>query len=289
MTNYRFEISENIATITFDMAGKVNVMTDAFIADMEAIMDRLQRDRATLAGVILTSAKESFFAGGDLALMGRARPGQEALLEAHFQRLKAPFRALERLGIPVVAALNGSALGGGYELALACHRRIALRTPRLVIGLPEVCFGILPGAGGAVRLTRLLGLHKALDYLLSGRKADVEQALRDGLIDAIADTPEDLHAQARCWIRSNPNPVQPWDCTEDGANVPVAAWGDRSSSALQERAVRSIAALAAGSLALDVDKAFDRETQTLVELMVTPEASELISRFFSTRRATAVT
>ncbi|MGU3495108.1 enoyl-CoA hydratase/isomerase family protein [Xanthobacteraceae bacterium A53D] len=285
MTIHHFETTDGIATITFDMPGKVNVMNDAFIMEMEVVVARLQRERDTLRGIIITSAKETFFAGGDLSLMGRARPGQEAELVAHFERLKAPFRTLESLGLPVVAALNGSALGGGYELSLACHHRIALRKEGLVIALPEVRYGILPGAGGVIRLTRQIGLLRALDYLLSGRRTDVETALNDGLIDAIADTPDDLMAQARAFILANPHPKQIWD-REDAANTAMAEPG-ADAARLQARAIARIVALVADSQFQAMDRALQLETEALSELLVSPEAAELIARFFAERSARA--
>ena len=169
--------AEGIVSLTFDLPGKVNVMNDDFFFAMEEIMLWLEGRRETIRGVIITSAKRTFFAGGDLKLMGRAKAGEEAFLLTHFERLKRFFRRLEKLGVPVVGAINGSALGGGFELALACNRRIALRRDDIVIGLPEVKFGILPGAGGVVRLTRLIGLEPALAYLLSGKQVDVDSAL----------------------------------------------------------------------------------------------------------------
>ncbi len=285
MTLYRFDITAGIATITFDMPGKVNVMTDAFVADMEAVVARLKHEREALAGIVITSAKQTFFAGGDLSLMARAHPGEEAALTAHFERLKAPFRELEQLGLPVVAALNGSALGGGYELALACHHRIAIDAPRVVIALPEVNFGILPGAGGVVRLTRRLGLQHALDYLLTGRKVSAKEALAEGLVDDLAASHAELHAKARTFIVSHPEQLQPWDMEQitpcaTAPSLPVRAMPE----GLESRAAGIIAKLAADSLTLDFDIALRRETEALVELLVSPEAAELIARFFAARR-----
>jgi 3-hydroxyacyl-CoA dehydrogenase/enoyl-CoA hydratase/3-hydroxybutyryl-CoA epimerase len=126
-------------------------------------------------------------------------------------RIKGQLRRLETLGKPVVAAINGAALGGGWEICLACHRRIALDSSRVQLGLPEVTLGLLPGGGGVVRMVRLLGLEKALPYLLEGKKVRPDAALKAGLIHELASDKDDLLAKARAWILANPNAVQPWD------------------------------------------------------------------------------
>jgi 3-hydroxyacyl-CoA dehydrogenase/enoyl-CoA hydratase/3-hydroxybutyryl-CoA epimerase len=125
--------------------------------------------------------------------------------------LKGQLRTLETLGKPVVAAINGAALGGGWEICLACHHRVALDNPAVQLGLPEVTLGLLPGGGGVVRMVRMLGIEKALPYLLEGKKVRPQQALQAGLIDALATDREDLLAKARAWILANPVAVQRWD------------------------------------------------------------------------------
>ena len=272
---YRLDIDESgIATLMFDLPGRVNIMNDDFLRAMAAIMARLAQPGDGLTGLIIGSAKKSFFAGGDLTLMGRARPGQEAFLFGHFELLKSYFRAIEKLGVPVVAALGGSALGGGFELALSCHHRIAVRRDDLVIGLPEIGFAILPGAGGVVRLVRLIGLGPALGYLLTGKQVTADVALADGLIDAVVDDEVALLVAARRWIQANPCAAQPWD---------VAA-----PSSIDGFAARRIVELAQASLALDVDTALERETRALVDLMVRPEAATRIEAFFAAQRSRIV-
>lgn len=288
---YHLEVgSDRIAILSFDLPGKVNVMNDNFMAAMDMVMSTLEREQAKLSGLILTSAKSSFFAGGDLAMMLRSEPGQEEFLTSHFDRLKGYFRRLEKLSIPVVAAINGLALGGGYELCLACHHRIALRNGKTQVGLPEVQFGILPAAGGVVRLTRKLGLDRALPFLLSGTRVDVGTALREGLVDEVADTVEDLVAKARAWILANPHPVQPWD------RKPVA---DESRHAAEHRlppgiemdgdndAVAEIVAIARLALKDDVDAVLAAETRGFVRLVLSPNAKRRIGDFFKGARAAA--
>lgn len=281
------------ALVSFDLPGKVNIMNDAFMAAMDELMATLENDRHALKGVILTSAKSTFFAGGDLDLMRKAKDGQQQFLFSHFERLKRYFRRLERLGLPVVAAINGTALGGGFELCLACHRRIALSRADTRLGLPEVGFGILPGAGGVIRLTALLGLMPALGYLVTGRTVDVATALAEGLIDAVAENPESLIGAAEAWIVANPVVAQPWDRSRDlGAHrlsradrvavVNVAPWLQLNVGRNDLAALR-IADIAAESLFLDFDTACRIETRGFVDLVLTDQARDKISAFFNAR------
>ena len=126
--------------------------------------------------------------------------------------IKGQFRRLETLGRPVVAAMNGTALGGGLEIALACHHRIALDAPGVVYGLPEVTLGLLPGAGGVVRITRMLGIQDGfMKVLAQGQRHQPAAALEIGIVDELAATPEEMLATARAWIAANPDAAQPWD------------------------------------------------------------------------------
>lgn len=274
--------AEKIATITFDLPGKVNVMNDDFLRVMDKFIGRLEAMCNDLRGVVIRSAKSTFFAGGDLSLMGRAKTGEEAYLVAHFERLKGYFRRLEKLGCPTVAAISGSALGGGLELALACHYRIAQRKDGLLLGLPEVKFGILPGAGGVVRLTALIGLESALDYLLSGNTVDIETAIHDEIIDEVVDDDVSLTGRAMAWIRANPHPIQPWDSNARSRGVPPYRSNIPEANNFAKRKITEIAIQ---SVALDVDDALRLETEALIELMVRPETAELIASFFHSRQA----
>ncbi|QDQ26193.1 3-hydroxyacyl-CoA dehydrogenase [Chitinimonas arctica] len=211
--------ADGIVTLTFDAVGeKTNTLNAAFRADLAAAVARLAEERAQLRGVILTSAKRSFLSGGDLNEL-IAIPSDDA--PAFFQMiesLKADLRKLETLGLPVVAALNGSALGGGFEVALACHHRIAVADEKSRFGLPEVTLGMLPGAGGVTRMVRLLGLQGAFDYLLEGRQFGPQAGLAAGLIHALAADCAELLSQARSWIMANPASAQPWD--REGYRLP---------------------------------------------------------------------
>jgi 3-hydroxyacyl-CoA dehydrogenase/enoyl-CoA hydratase/3-hydroxybutyryl-CoA epimerase len=204
--------ADGIVLLTLDMPGQsANTMNAAYRAAMDAVLERLEAEREQIAGVILTSAKKTFFAGGDLnELVAVTRADAEPFF-AMVQRLKQQLRRLETLGKPVVAAINGSALGGGWEICLACQHRIALDEPGIQLGLPEVSLGLLPGGGGIVRTVRLLGIEKALPFLLEGKKLRPREALKAGLLHAVAGSREELLAQARAWIQANPQAVQPWD------------------------------------------------------------------------------
>lgn len=291
MRGYTLDIAaDGIATVVFDLPGKVNVMNDDFFTAMTAVLSTLEAEKARITGIILTSAKSTFFAGGDLKLMRDAKDGQQEFLFRHFEKLKHFFRRIERFAVPVVAAINGTALGGGYELCLACHRRIAVNNPKTAIGLPEVGFGILPAAGGVIRLTSLIGLRPALEYLLTGKKVDVQTALRAGLIDEVVETPEAMDAAARAWIRSNPHVEQPWDKPRElgahrlspaqrGEIFSAAAWMQKNGFTTDKAAVR-IADIAAESMYLNFDVASRIETRGFVWLLLGDEARSKISAFF---------
>jgi 3-hydroxyacyl-CoA dehydrogenase / enoyl-CoA hydratase / 3-hydroxybutyryl-CoA epimerase len=200
---------EGIVTLTMDMPGRsTNVINEAFGAALRTALDQLETDKL-LSGVILTSAKNTFMAGGDLEWLVQLDDPQTAFLAA--QEIKALFRRLEKLGKPVVAAINGSALGGGLELALACHRRIANDNKKLNIGFPEVTLGLLPGGGGVIRLSHLIGLQEAFPYLMEGKQIDPQAAIKAGIIDELAEDKTDLTHRAKAWILSQPPAYQPWD------------------------------------------------------------------------------
>nr|MBV6630791.1 enoyl-CoA hydratase/isomerase family protein [Oceanococcus sp. HetDA_MAG_MS8] len=208
--------ADGILTLTLDMPGRsMNVLneelTDPFA---QAIADVESDD--SIKGVILTSGKKEFLAGADIDKVFKITDPQEAY-EAS-KAFQALIRRLETTGKPVVAALNGTALGGGLELALACHYRVALNNPKAKFGLPEVKLGLLPGGGGTQRLPRMMGLQKAMPFLLEGKELRVDAAKAQGWIDAIADTPEDMLAQAKAWCVANPKASQPWD--QKGFKIP---------------------------------------------------------------------
>ncbi len=214
--------ADGIVTLTIDMPGQpVNTMNAAFQQALADTVARLEKERDAIKGVILTSGKDTFFAGGDLKEL-IAIPADKA--EECFRMVegnKAVLRRLEKLGRPVVAALNGSALGGGLELALACHHRVSLDDARIQFGFPEVTLGLLPGAGGVVRTVRLLGLQEAMPYLVEGKRIAPQEALAKGFVHALAKDKDELMAQARAWVLAHPDAKQPWD--NEGYKLPGGA------------------------------------------------------------------
>ncbi|EIK51398.1 short chain enoyl-CoA hydratase / 3-hydroxyacyl-CoA dehydrogenase [Stutzerimonas stutzeri TS44] len=203
---------DNIVVLTMDMPGQsANTMNAVYREAMETTVARLEQDKNDIAGVILTSAKKTFFAGGDLNELIKVTQADAEFFYQMVLNLKRQLRRLETLGKPVVAAINGAALGGGWELALACHHRIALNNADVQIGLPEVTLGLLPGGGGVVRMVRILGLEKALPYLAEGKKVRSDAALKAGLIHQLAESREEMLDKARAWIAANPDATQPWD------------------------------------------------------------------------------
>lgn len=203
-----------IATVTIDVPDRpLNVLTPAFLADLGEAVGRIAADPAVI-GAILTSGKASgFMAGADLkemlALHDSGITAPEAARWA--SNAAAVLRRLETCGKPVVAAINGLALGGGYELALACHRRIALDSPGVRIGLPEVTLGLLPGGGGTQRLPRMIGIEAALPLLLEGTVLPAAEALRQGLVDEVAGDPAAVDEAARRWLLTRPSAIARWD------------------------------------------------------------------------------
>lgn len=203
---------DQIVTLILDMPNQsANTMNGVYREAMGRIVDRLTAEKDQIAGVIITSAKKTFFTGGDLNELIQVDASRAQWFFQMILGLKAQLRALETFGKPVVAAINGAALGGGWELCLACHHRIALDQKQLRIGLPEVTLGLLPGGGGTVRLVRMLGLEKALPLLMEGRTLSARQALQAGLIDQLATDVDDMLGKARAWILANPAPQKPWD------------------------------------------------------------------------------
>jgi 3-hydroxyacyl-CoA dehydrogenase/enoyl-CoA hydratase/3-hydroxybutyryl-CoA epimerase len=201
---------DGVLVARMDLSGRaMNVVGDALMQGIEQALERLA-DPA-VKGLVLTSAKADFCAGGDLDRMSRwTRP--EEPFEASMT-MKAALRRLETQGKPVVAAINGHALGGGLEIALACHARIAVDDARLKIGQPEVKFGLLPGGGGTVRLPRLIGMQAALQLMTEGTDLSPQKALSLGLLTALARDRDDLLVLARAWVLAHQNgPTrQPWD------------------------------------------------------------------------------
>ncbi|MEV7289938.1 3-hydroxyacyl-CoA dehydrogenase NAD-binding domain-containing protein [Streptomyces sp. NPDC093252] len=283
-----------VTLVLDDPDQSANTMNRAFRDSLAAVTDRLEAERDTVRGVILTSAKKTFFAGGDLRDLIRATPETaQEVLDAGMA-VKRDLRRIETLGKPVVAAINGAALGGGFELALACHHRIALDAPGAKIGCPEVTLGLLPGGGGVVRTVRLLGITDALlKVLLQGTQYSPRRALDNGLVHEVADTPADLLARARAHIDAHPESHQPWDVPgyripggtpaspRFAANLPAfPATLRKQTQGAPYPAPRAILAAAVEGAQVDFETAQLIEARYFVELATGQTAKNMIQAFF---------
>ncbi|MEZ7006219.1 3-hydroxyacyl-CoA dehydrogenase NAD-binding domain-containing protein [Streptomyces sp. AD55] len=283
-----------VTLVLDDPDQSANTMNEAFRASLATVADRLEAERDTVRGVIVTSAKKTFFAGGDLRDLIRVTPETAQDLFDGGMALKNALRRIETLGKPVVAALNGAALGGGYEIALACHHRVALDAPGSRIGLPEVTLGLLPGGGGVVRTVRLLGIADALlKVLLQGTRYSPRRALDNGLVDEVADTPEDMLARARAFIDAHPESAQPWDRPghripggtpahpKFAANLPAfPAILRKQTNGAPYPAPRRILAAAVEGAQVDFATAQEIEARYFVELAAGQTAKNMIQAFF---------
>ncbi|MEW1724842.1 3-hydroxyacyl-CoA dehydrogenase NAD-binding domain-containing protein [Streptomyces sp. NPDC093109] len=201
-----------VTLVLDDPDQSANTMNQAFRDSVEAVAARAEAERDAIRGIIVTSAKKTFFAGGDLKEMITYGPADARRIFEGGMAVKHALRRIETLGKPVVAAINGAALGGGYEIALACHHRIALDAPGSRIGLPEVTLGLLPAGGGVTRTVRLLGIADALlKVLLQGTRYTPARALENGLVHEVAATTEEMLDRARAFIDAHPESRQPWD------------------------------------------------------------------------------
>ncbi len=204
--------SDNILTLTIDMPGQsANTMNSDFREALSDTAARVKADIDTIRGIIITSAKKTFFAGGDLNELFKVTRADADLFERMVTGLKADMRAIETCGKPVVAAINGSALGGGLEICLACHHRVVLDDDSIQLGLPEVTLGLLPGGGGTQRLPRMIGLEAAFPFLMEGKKVNPKAAMKAGIVDELASSTDDMMAKARAFIDANATCKQPWD------------------------------------------------------------------------------
>lgn len=207
----QYQVDNNVAVISWGMTSSpMNVLNDESIPQFEAALQRAFADDS-VKGIIITSSKPEFVAGADLKMILRNNDKDPAEMLKVSSELNRVFRSIETSGKPTVAAMNGTALGGGYEICLACHHRIALNNPKTLIGLVEVTIGLLPGAGGTQRLPRMIGMQAALPLILEGKKVAVQEAKTLGLVDDIADSLDEMMAKAHAWIAANPNPLKPWD------------------------------------------------------------------------------
>jgi len=298
--NIGYEVhSDGILVARIDMPGRsMNVFSSDLMDSLERLLDTVEID-PNITGVVITSGKAAFIAGADLEMVRNftalRSEGHDAMA-AHCGRLSRLFRRLERSQKPFVAALNGLALGGGLELALACHRRIVADNPKIQLGLPEVKLGLLPGAGGTQRLPRLIGVEAALPFLLKGLSASPSRALELGLVDKIV-APEALIASATQLASSLRAPAAAWD--EDGFEVACSllhrplADAERELAALagitaeelrDYPAVSAIIRCIADGVARTIDEGCRVEIDCFVGLISDPVAGNMIQSLFLDRR-----
>ena len=289
MINYTKD-TDGIAVISFDHKNSsVNVIDSDLLTDFELRINDAISD-TSVKGIIITSSKKDFMLGADLKMvMGIKEPIQ---VMAIANRLHVVFRKMETGGKPVVAAINGTSLGGGYEVCLACHYRIAVNDPKIQIGLPEVLLGLLPGGGGTQKLPRMIGIQEALPLLLEGKKLRPEQALKSGLVNQLVDSQEELIPAAKQWIVNVGKSVQPWD--EEGFKIP--------GGGIQSPKILMVLPAAAGlilkktygnypapiaimnciyeGLQLPIDKALTVEVRYFTQCVLSPESKNMIRTLF---------
>ena len=213
--------AQGIVTLTLDYPGKsMNVIDQSLMDDLRDCIARVAADPAVI-GAIVTSGKQAFVAGADLlsmeANLDSMRDDSTQVLFDKCASLSRLLRQMETCGKPFVAAINGTAMGGGLEICLACHYRVVSDAPGLLLGLPEVQVGLLPGAGGTQRMLRILGISRAMPYLLEGKHFDAAKGLQEGIVQAIA-SPNTRLDVARHWLLDKPTATQPWDLK--GYSVP---------------------------------------------------------------------
>ncbi len=286
---------DGIVVLTLDDPNQsANTMNAAYGESMEATVERLEAEVDDITGVIITSAKSTFFAGGDLNDLISVGPDQAAEFGEGITMIKAQLRRLETLGRPVVACIDGAALGGGLEITLACHHRIATENPKIQLGFPEVQLGLLPGAGGVTRITRLRGIGDGLmTWLMQGKRYMAAEAKEKGVIDELVATADELIPAAKKWIGENPEAVQPYDVK--GYKIPG---GTPSTPALAQNlpafpanlrkqlkganypAPKAIMAAAVEGAQVDIDTAFAIEGRYFVDLVRGQVSKNMIQAFF---------
>lgn len=293
MKTIRYELAEGIATLTFDEPGSpVNTMCEQWQHDLTEAVQQVVRDKDALRGVVLASAKGTFFAGADLKGTMRLKPEDAPQVFREIEQVKKNFRTLETLGKPVVACLNGAALGGGWEVALAAHHRVAVDNPKIQFGLPEITLGLIPGATGITKMTRLLGLLGAQPYILESKLFSPREALDLGLVHELVPDAAQLRAAALAWIAENPQAHQPWDAKDyrmpggTPTNPKIAGMLAVAPAALKQKTrglypapEYALAVMVEGSL-VDYDTALRIETRYLAKLIVSPVAKNMINTFF---------
>ncbi|HEX5764958.1 MAG TPA: 3-hydroxyacyl-CoA dehydrogenase NAD-binding domain-containing protein [Woeseiaceae bacterium] len=291
--------ADGIVVLTIDVKDRsMNVMTPGFLADLAGAVDTIATDDG-IKGAVITSGKESFMAGADLVGLVESFEQRTNAREvyAECRGLQQTLRRLETCGKPVAAAINGTALGGGLEICLACHYRVAAERPGAVLGLPEVQVGLMPGGGGTQRLSRLIGIEPALRLITEGRHVAPAEALTLGIVNAVAPVGQELDA-AREWVRNGGVSEQPWDVKgfrfPGGAGLmhPAAVQTQMVGTALLQKQtnhnypapIAIMSAVYEGSV-LPMDKALDVETKYFVSLLMSPVSRNMMRTLFINKGA----
>jgi 3-hydroxyacyl-CoA dehydrogenase / enoyl-CoA hydratase / 3-hydroxybutyryl-CoA epimerase len=304
MTNFKLDVdSDGIALVTWDMPGRsMNVIDPTMITELAAIVEKVATD-AAIKGAVMTSAKDAFCAGADLTMLemlGRLfgelvkTSGEEAAAAKLFEesrKLSQLYRRLETSGKPWVAAINGTALGGGFELCLACHYRVAADNERTAVGLPEIKVGLFPGAGGTQRVARMLMPADALQMLLKGDQLRLNRAKAMKLVDAVVPA-ADLIKTAKDWIKAGGKAKAPWDV--EGFRLPGGPVYSKAgmmtfpaANALYRRetydnypAARALLQVVYEGLQLPIDRALTVESRYFAKILRSPEAAAMIRSLF---------
>jgi 3-hydroxyacyl-CoA dehydrogenase/enoyl-CoA hydratase/3-hydroxybutyryl-CoA epimerase len=287
---------DGIVVLTLDDPNQsANTMNEAYLASMAATLDRLEAEKDSITGVVITSAKKTFFAGGDLHDLIKATRADAPQVAQGVREIKRQLRRLETLGTPVVAAINGAALGGGLEICLACHHRIAVDDSKVVMGFPEVQLGLLPGAGGVVRTVRMLGIADALlNLLLQGQRHRPAKAMELKILDEVVPTKDELVPAAKAWIKANPEAhTQPWDVKgykipggtpsnpKFAANLPAFPANLRKQlKGANFPAPHHIMAAAVEGAQVDFDNAIEIEGRYFTDLVTGQVSKNMIQAFF---------
>ncbi len=292
MINYEVD-GDGIATITWDMPGRsMNVLSQESIAAFSDAIDKAIGDE-NVKGVIVASGKDAFIAGADLEMildMTQGPKDAQALMSG-VQRIQGLMRRMEESDKPFAAAINGTALGGGYEICLGCNYRVAADNPKAQIGLPEVKVGLLPGGGGTQRLPRVIGIQGALELMLEGKGLEPQKALQKGLIHKVVPA-EELLAEAKRWLLEEPNPVQPWDDKKfkipgGGPNTPQGAQVMIAANAMSHQragdnypAIRAILSCVFEGLIVPIDAGLRIEARYFTSLILDPTACNMVRSLF---------
>jgi 3-hydroxyacyl-CoA dehydrogenase/enoyl-CoA hydratase/3-hydroxybutyryl-CoA epimerase len=293
MSPIRYETGGNaVVTLTFDAPGAVNTMTPEWQSAFAEAVDRIVADKDKIKGVILASAKTTFFAGAELKNILKLKPSDAPTLFREIEATKRSFRRLETMGKPVVAAINGAALRGGFEVALAAHYRICIANPKTQLGFPEVTLGLLPGATGVTKMVRLLGLMEAMPYLIEGKLMQPEDALKLGLVHELARDEADLMSKAAAFIDAHTEAIQPWDDKNyripgGGPSTPRIAQALAVAPAMLTQKTRglypapeAIMACMVEGAQVDFDTALRIESRYLAGLAVGQVTKNMVTAFF---------